>query len=1750
VTAAAGNNYTATTCATATSGPTGVASCSPAAAAAGNNYTATTCDTVTSGPTPVATCTAATASSSNSYTATTCDTVTSGPTPVATCTAATASSSNSYTATTCSTASTGPTGVASCSAVTAAAGNNYTATTCATVTTGPTGVASCSAVTAAAGNNYTATTCATVTTGPTGVSSCTAATASSSNNYKATTCATVTTGPTPVATCTAAGASSSNSYTATTCSTAATGPTPVASCSPVTASSSNSYTATTCNTVTSGPTGVASCTAAGASSSNSYTATTCNTATTGPTGVASCTAAAASSSNGYTATTCATLTTGPTPVATCTPASASSSNQYTAKTCSTVATGPIGVAACTPVAASAGNNYVATTCNTVTTGPIGVASCTPVAASAGNNWVAVTCATAVTGPVGVASCTPELPSAANGYATITCGSVNTGPTAVATCTPAAATSANAYITTTCDTLATGPTAVASCSPVAAAAGNSYTATTCTTAVTGPTGVASCTPVAASAGNSFVATTCNSATTGPTGVASCTPAVAAAGNSYTATTCDSVATGPTAVASCTPLAAAAGNSYTATTCSTAATGPTAVASCTPVAASAGNSYTATTCTIAKTGPTGVASCTPSAAAAGNAYTATTCDTVTSGPTGVASCTPAAADAGNNHRATTCDRVNLGPTAVASCSPSAAAAGNGYTATTCDTQASGPSAVAACTPVAAAAGNDFTSTTCASVTSGPTGVASCTPAAAASGNDYTATTCTTATTGPTGVESCTPVTAAADNRHTATTCTTASTGPAGVESCTPVTAAAGNAYTATTCDTLVSGPDEVASCTPVTATAPGWQSTSCDFLPGHKLQTRIQTAMTTILRSGGFETSQSTTTDDLPFADVDGICHPDASTLAPPLDPVPADARSTLAEAPPPVGCSDWPCAVDSAIAGGSSNSLADVAQYYYVTDLRPDMLNDVRVKNTSGAEEDRATHQHMTTFTLALGISGTLTYSKTYKLDTVGDFARIRCNPLNGGCNNTCSALDPSFPYCTSKYWPVWPDPAVDYLADAARYSNPKSIDDFWHTAVNGRGLYFSANDPSSVVAGLQEALAGIQSLLGAGSAAATSTMEPVAGDRLAYRASYRSMEWVGDLAAYEINLATGLFSDTGDTPVWRSQPLLDARVGSACDQRTIYLFRAGASNNLTHFTWETRACDAARQATGDALTGLNAEEQAYFDATRVAQLSQYPAMSDGSSGTVDQRSAAAGANLVNYLRGHHTLEGPSLFKSNDLLTLYRTRTHVLGDIVSSQPAFIKGPFASYADAGHSVFKAAQAARTPMIYTGGNDGMLHAFDAATGEEAWAFIPKLVLPNLFKLADNNYANTHQFYVDGAPTVGDVYDVLPSPAAWKTILVGGLNKGGKGYYALDVTDPAAPKALWEFGWSDACWDGEAAGVGTDCHVGYSFGRPIISKLQDGTWVVLLTSGLNNVNAPAKAGDGQGYLYVLNAVTGKLVAKISTGAGDTGTPSGLNQINNFVDNSLLNNTSLRVYGVDLLGNVWRFDVNDNLAPEGLDAILLGTASDPDGQPQPLTTRPELGEIEGYPWIFVGSGRLLGLSDLPDTQTQSVYGFKDPLTGSPAYADADLRAALNALQMTKVVTEAATYRTLACIGDCASSNGWVVDLPDVGERVNTDLKLQLGTLTFASNVPSNSACSIGGYSWLNFMDFRTGLAVLTSADLAVSRRLNDTLAVGTNILRLSDGRVVVVVIGSGDKPPEVVELPVLTPAPAGKRVSWREVID
>ena len=148
---------------------------------------------------------------------------------------------------------------------------------------------------------------------------------------------------------------------------------------------------------------------------------------------------------------------------------------------------------------------------------------------------------------------------------------------------------------------------------------------------------------------------------------------------------------------------------------------------------------------------------------------------------------------------------------------------------------------------------------------------------------------------------------------------------------------------------------------------------------------------------------------------------------------------------------------------------------------------------------------------------------------------------------------------------------------------------------------------------------------------------------------------------------------------------------------------------------------------------------------------------------------------------------------------------------------------------------------------------------------------------------------------------------------IFVGGLGAAGREFYALDITDPANPSALWRF---NADSDGD---------LGYAQGRPLVTKRRDGRWVVVLTSGYNNI----QPGSGKGFLFVLDAYTGELLNKIGTGKGSVDQPSGLTQVNGWVE-SVLDNTTTRIYGGDLLGNVWRFDIDDLYPPAGRDAVLL----------------------------------------------------------------------------------------------------------------------------------------------------------------------------------------------------------------------------
>ena len=485
--------------------------------------------------------------------------------------------------------------------------------------------------------------------------------------------------------------------------------------------------------------------------------------------------------------------------------------------------------------------------------------------------------------------------------------------------------------------------------------------------------------------------------------------------------------------------------------------------------------------------------------------------------------------------------------------------------------------------------------------------------------------------------------------------------------------------------------------------------------------------------------------------------------------------------------------------------------------------------------------------------------------------------------------------------------------------------------------------------------------------------------------------------------------------------------------------------------------------------------------------------------------------------------------------------------------------ANYVDTGYGTFKVCvndggascsgifNGPRAANVYVAANDGMLHAVNGATGLERWAFIPNIVVPNLYKLADIDYSPRHQYYVDGSPTVGDVYDSAASK--WKTILVGGLNSGGRGYYALDVTDPTTPKGLWEVSVraTASCPSATILTVDkTDCDLGLTYGNPIITKLASGKWVVLVTSGYNNVSP----GDGKGYLYVIDAITGVIIKKIkaanagqSLDPGDSTTPLGLAKINNWVDDATANNTTLRVYAGDLMGNVWRFDTDAGTA------YAIAHLTDDSNVAQSITTKPELGEVGGKSMIFVGTGRYLGTNDLVSSQVQTMYGIKDITEGVAPTTPIDARGGTLVAQTLTNTTDGtgAAVRTLTSNAvDLSNKDGWRIDLPTKGERVNVDPRLVLGTLLVLSNVPENSACTPGGFSFLNFFDYKNGSYVASSAGGVAGVRIG-SFGVGVNVVKL--GETIKAIVTTSKKEYPDYDPPFETSNPQGHRSSWRELV-
>ena len=778
-------------------------------------------------------------------------------------------------------------------------------------------------------------------------------------------------------------------------------------------------------------------------------------------------------------------------------------------------------------------------------------------------------------------------------------------------------------------------------------------------------------------------------------------------------------------------------------------------------------------------------------------------------------------------------------------------------------------------------------------------------------------------------------------------------------------------------------------------------------------------------------------------------------------------------------------------GGSSyaDTLADWSLYIYNQNLRPD-LPAGQVPLTPTAHENNP-NLHLTTYVIAPGSVPVLGGSPRY------------LNP---------STVDP---YTVSPSI-TWPQPV---------FVDQTTVDDLWHAAVNGRGVFVNDTD---IYAGLSTVLNDVLARVGAAAAVAVSNANVSPGDNFSYASSYNSGNWAGDLQSYAIDLATG---QPSTTPRWipSAQAQLDTMVTTS--SRNIATYDGGVG---IPFQW-------TNLVTAGWSSLLNSPTTP-------------PGPSDG-------------ANVVAFLRGDRSKEG----------TVYRTRAHVLGDIINAEPVIVREPLFNYADNFYSAYQAQYTSVTPrtkVIYQAANDGMVHAFNAGSGAEMWAYVPGLLFsstlaayPSTSTLTNLSMRSgfTHLYMVDGTPTDGDVdfgatrsgvaAGITSSMTSWHSILVGGLRKGGRGYYALDVTDPTAAtdaavaaKVLWEF-------PNAATSAAVKANIGYSYGKPIIAKTKAAGWVVLVTSGYNNgTNAGDSGGDGKGHLFVLDPRTGGLIADISTGVGTGTAPSGLAQISGWADNGNVDNTVTQVYGTDLLGNVWRFDLTAaTIGGWPTTASLLATLVDANGVAQPITTVPELALASGKHMVFVGTGQYLGDPDVPgsaspnstSSQVQTMYGLVDDLstTISP------LRS--NLVQQTILTSSTTTGRTISV--NAAAQKGWFVDLAftgdPVGERVVTDPAIAKTTLVFTTNIPSLAdPCHPGGSSWLYSLDYATGAQLPASVTSIAATYLGNTLASRPILVKLPNGTIVALVRKS-DATTASTSVPTTPGTGGGRRVSWREIL-
>lgn len=620
--------------------------------------------------------------------------------------------------------------------------------------------------------------------------------------------------------------------------------------------------------------------------------------------------------------------------------------------------------------------------------------------------------------------------------------------------------------------------------------------------------------------------------------------------------------------------------------------------------------------------------------------------------------------------------------------------------------------------------------------------------------------------------------------------------------------------------------------------------------------------------------------------------------------------------------------------------------------------------------------------------------------------------------------------------------AIDTGADP-HWPNPVTspesarIDDLLHAAVNSRGKFFSAADTNAFATALSETLAVIESSAST-AATATSNTTRLNSESLLYQASFDSSNWTGDMLAFEIDQkrtnADGTLNKNYGRPLATEKWKASDGIPSAATRTLVTHDPEGGAG--VDFTW----------------TDL----------------------------TSDQKTALSGGeDLVGWVRGDQTLEGGT----------FRTRASIMGDVVNSDPIAVGQEDYNYAlaasltDEERTKYATRRAKdeytnRKGALFFGANDGIFHAIDAKTGDELFGYVPNAIFPALPSLAAPGY--NHRYFVDGAPRVSDAL----VGGDWKTVLVSSTGAGGKAYFALNVEDAHT------FSKSDVMWE-VSADMSEFAELGYAMGQAAIVRTESGNWVAIIGNGYNSTSQQAR-------LLVVELETGKLLREINTGAGDLATPNGL-ATPIAVDANRNGSTDL-VYAGDLQGNVWKFDFTASDPNDWQIAFggkPLFTATDKNDNPQPITSKPQVGtHADGGLILYFGTGKFFEGGDNADNSVQSLYGVRDECGLSIDSCDVPTSSAKvlrsNLLEQTITFEGPDTYgnatwevRQFSQNTPSTSHRGFFVDLAyqgnALGERILATPLLWSDRVIFVTAIPEVDSCLGGGSSWIIELSPDTG---------------------------------------------------------------------